>query len=241
MKLGNSRGMRAAAVFLFGVLSVVMTGTTASAASTVPPSAGGGANPGVVPPDARYAGATYGQWSARWWQWVLSIGVADNPLLDTTGAKCGQAQSGPVWYLAGSTANDPVERSCTVPAGKALFFPLVNAFEAGNPPPPPRPSFKTELAAVRRDVKGETGFATIDGRTLKNVQQYHTESPDFGISLTADNIYSAPAGLYAPTAAAGLFLMLRPLSPGSHTIKFGGTLPVSGVNPDITYHLTVTR
>jgi hypothetical protein len=28
---------------------------------------------------------TYGEWSARWWQWVRSIPAGTNPLLDTTG------------------------------------------------------------------------------------------------------------------------------------------------------------
>ena len=29
--------------------------------------------------------ATYGEWSARWWQWVFAIEHDINPLLDTTG------------------------------------------------------------------------------------------------------------------------------------------------------------
>jgi len=32
--------------------------------------------------------------------------------------------------------------------------------------------------------------------------------------------------------------MLRPLSTGKHTIKFGGT--ISGAQLDVTYHVTVT-
>lgn len=27
----------------------------------------------VVPPDSVELGNTYGEWSARWWQWLLSI------------------------------------------------------------------------------------------------------------------------------------------------------------------------
>ena len=38
-------------------------------------------------------------------------------------------QDGKVWFLAGAPINteNPVVRECTVPAGKFLYFPLVNA------------------------------------------------------------------------------------------------------------------
>ena len=72
-------------------------------------------------------GNTYGEWSAEWWQWVLSIPQANSPVADTTGADCAQQQSGPVFFLAGTGGGDPVTRNCTVPAGKALYFPILNS------------------------------------------------------------------------------------------------------------------
>ena len=59
---------------------------------------------------------------ASWWQWVLSIPVDENPLLDTTGEKCMVGQSGGVWYLAGTFGAPTVTRDCTVPAGTAFLF-----------------------------------------------------------------------------------------------------------------------
>src|SRR5437773_9144834 len=47
-----------------------------------------------------------------------------NIATDTSGKYCALDQSGPLWYLAG-TAGGAVVRSCSVPAGKALFFPLI--------------------------------------------------------------------------------------------------------------------
>src|SRR5437899_1087429 len=58
---------------------------------------GGGSNPGVFAPSSKPFGKTYGEWSAAWWQWVLSIPKRDNPLADPTGEKCAVGQSGPVW------------------------------------------------------------------------------------------------------------------------------------------------
>ena len=38
-------------------------------------------NPGVVPPSVNEFGNPYGEWTARWWQWLLSIPAATNPNL----------------------------------------------------------------------------------------------------------------------------------------------------------------
>ena len=65
-----------------------------------------------------------GDWSAEWWQWVLGIPQATNPQLDTTGEFCDVNQpASPFWFLAGTFGGDAA-RSCTIPAGKLLFFPL---------------------------------------------------------------------------------------------------------------------
>src|SRR5207245_1119877 len=91
-------------------------------------------NPGVLPPNSHAYGKTYGGWSAAWWQYVLSQPASSNPLVDTTGARCGVGQSGPVFFLVGAFGSGKTTRDqCTVPAGKALFFPLVNAFDAHVP------------------------------------------------------------------------------------------------------------
>jgi len=78
----------------------------------------------LAPPETLPGGLSYQQWGAKWWQWVLSIPASINPILDTTGANCDVDQSGPVWFLAGGP---PIaERNCTVPAGKMIFFPIIN-------------------------------------------------------------------------------------------------------------------
>lgn len=82
-------------------------------------------NPGVVPPDYHAYGKTLGEWSAAWWQWAAAIPTDVNPLLDETGENCDLDQSGPVWFLAG-TPGGAAERECTIPAGKAVLFPILN-------------------------------------------------------------------------------------------------------------------
>lgn len=66
--------------------------------------------------------------TAKWWEWVLSLPVSENPLFDETGefADNGQPYS-KVFFLAGvANANGTVERTITIPAGTALLVPLLN-------------------------------------------------------------------------------------------------------------------
>jgi hypothetical protein len=76
-------------------------------------------NPGVLDIGATLGGLTYGQWSEKWWQRAFSL--PDNF------TDCTENQpTGPVWFLDGTTGGSAT-RSCTVPAGKNIMFPLFNA------------------------------------------------------------------------------------------------------------------
>jgi hypothetical protein len=89
-------------------------------------------DPHIFPPQSRPYGRTYSEWAAKWWQWALAIPVATHPLFDNGDCRVGQA--GQVFFLGGRYCStvDPncnaqvVTRSCTVPSGKALLFPIVN-------------------------------------------------------------------------------------------------------------------
>jgi hypothetical protein len=82
--------------------------------------------PCIAPINTNPGGQTYGRWATDWWQWAFGIPAAVNPFLDTTGEHCAQRQVDNFWFLAGSTSADPVVRACQIPAGKSLFFPLIN-------------------------------------------------------------------------------------------------------------------
>lgn len=80
----------------------------------------------AVPPDEPVAGRTQAQWSQAWWQWAASFDRAESPVADRTGRLCDRKQGGEVWFLAGTYGTRRTVRTCTVPAGRFLFFPLVN-------------------------------------------------------------------------------------------------------------------
>ena len=78
---------------------------------------------GVVPAGPAY-GAEYGEWSARWWQWAISIPVPVNPILSDGPVDCTLGQTGNVWFLAGNFGGKS-NRTCTI-QDKPLFFPVFN-------------------------------------------------------------------------------------------------------------------
>jgi hypothetical protein len=216
-------------------------------------------NPGVIPIGARPLGMTYGQWGAAWWQYVFSIPVHDpahpgqflNPLLDTTGINCavGQANN-PVFFLAGvfslSGGSLNATRSCTVPAGKMLFFPILNV-EGDNECSTPLtvPALQAQAKASMDAVTADELEADIDGEPVSNLLSYRAASPGaFSVNFPADSIADYVGcqlnpGAYYPFVSDGYWLMLHPLSAGQHTIHFKGGNPAA-FHLDITYHLTVS-
>ncbi|MDB5059942.1 MAG: hypothetical protein JWO59_3414, partial [Chloroflexi bacterium] len=211
--------------------------------------AAGNTNPGILPPESKPYGLTYAQWSVGWWQWALSIPTSDNPLLDQTGANCRAGQSGHVWYLAGLfNASGTVTRFCTVPVGTALFFPIFN-IECDTTPPPIQldqcPGLLAPIFAGITSLKGDIDGRAIDSLTTKSCPQvqgnvfvlgqpsYCVASEPYAVTLPANNLEGAPPGTYQ-AVNEGVYLLLTPLSAGTHTIHFAAP------SVDITYRLTVT-
>src|SRR5262245_34860597 len=88
----------------------------------------------LMPLNRAFANSTsFKQLSAQWWQWALSIPTDVNPQTDGTGEDCMVGQRGEIWFLAGILGGGTVTRTCSVPAGKSLFFPLVNSVNFDSP------------------------------------------------------------------------------------------------------------
>jgi len=195
-------------------------------------------------------GNSYGEWSARWWQWLLSIPAAVNPNLDATGANCQQGQSANVWFLA-ATFGGPAVRSCTVPVGKALFFPLINNVGFQPNPTDTLNSLRKQAAGPIDNVSITSLVCSIDGvRCAVDLSLFRVTSPSF-------SLISPPGGLLTaggyndttnpPFVSDGYWMFVGPLLRGHHVIKFGGSSsgdpsavpPVSPFSVDVTYNLTV--
>lgn len=188
--------------------------------------------------------------SAQWWQWALSIPVANNPLLDANGANCMVGQRGEHWFLAGSFNGGAVARNCAVPAGVKLFFPLANGINLDVPNVCGQGPQRIPVADLRAGsaafIDGVTNVAAeLDGAPIKPIRR--VRSPVFAVAFTEDNLFDAPcvslggvpAGVYSPAVDDGLYVQLKPLSPGAHTLHFHAENASQGFLIDVTYTLNV--
>jgi hypothetical protein len=204
----------------------------------------------VAPIHTSPEGQTYGRWATQWYQWALGAPAAVNPVLDTTGAHCAQRQVSDVWFLAGSFGSDSVTRVCTVPAGKALFFPLINTgyFAFLNDPPETR----TDAYVRAQGSCSEPAEIAvwIDGFKVPRPTHFITgpsgsESPLFNVQMPPGNVLGAdetavPELFLGPSAEQGYYLFVRPLRPGAHKIRWLASGCTPGQSQDITYNLTVS-
>lgn len=225
--LNNKMNPRVLAFAMLLGFAVQITGPVASIANAAPP---------VV--DVQSFGAGYGEWSARWWQWLLSIPAAVNPNLDATGENCAQGQTDDVWFLAGAFGGT-VTRTCTIPAGKPIFFPIINNILF-------KPRGQETLLDLRRQasefIDNATELeATIDGEAIQNLAAFRARSPSFTViapqrGLVPPGQLSVP-GNTDPIVSDGYWLLLSPLSPGDHSIHFHAK---SGeFELDVSYALTI--
>jgi len=208
----------------------------------------GNPNPAVSPVQSRAYGLTYGEWSARWWEWAFSLPLDNSPLFGT--ADCSVGQSGHVWFLAGSPSPQP---HCTVPAGTALFFPIINAecstIPGDNTGDTTEAGLRSCADALANLIDPTTLNATMDGVPLTRLSQYRAQSPLFpigplpGPSNNNLGFYFTgnltPAGTTGTSVGDGFYLMLHPLSAGPHVLHFHGEIPSFSFVVDMTYYLTV--
>ena len=197
------------------------------------------ANQKVMPPKSRVQGLTYGEWSAKWWQYVLSIPESENPLAGGTENKCAFQQIGNVALIAvDPLSEEPIE--CEVPTGVMLFLDILSAecstveedpFYGGN---------EEEMRACAEGFTFTDLQASIDGVAVKNLDRYIHTSPLFDFTLPAENILYTDV-LVGQSVSNGAHLILAPLSPGEHAVNLQATIPELEFTVNMNIQFTVTQ
>jgi hypothetical protein len=210
--------------------------------------------PAVYAKSSSGPSADTGELAAGWWKWALKKPPQVSPLLGDYSwkqqprgaAKCAGGSPLGVWNLAGEFALEEdaggfvgeATRTCKVPAGKPIFFPVFNVLCS---PATGDTGDLQECAtnATEQFLAGSSYFATVDG---EDVPIERAKSGLFTITLPKDNLLEAEPGAY-PAATDGLWVYLpEGLTKGEHVIRFGGTFPVPGNGTftlDITYNIIV--
>ncbi|MFC8348873.1 signal protein [Streptomyces sp. NPDC057280] len=155
---------------------------------------------------------------SRWWSWAASEPEATNPVADEDGGDCARNQPKDVWFLAG-TFGTQAARSCPVPAGVPLAFPLVNRI--GGP---------ADCVLFMDDVKGT---AVLDGEKVE-------EDVYRGQAVTVESVAGNPVTGTDETfegTGCGLWVQLPGLESGLHTLKIRGRS--ADFSTGVDYTLTV--
>lgn len=172
----------------------------------------------IILPDEKVDGHSLPDYANLWWQWAGSMPPRLSAVRDETGAHCGEGQTGPVWFLAGGYGSSKISRSCTVPADRHLFFPVINMMQELWPATmehcPEAMAMVMEQNEVYVFLK-----VILDGEMLEDPQRFRVTSEQcFDPYALTPVEAGAPQDVIAATD--GYWIMLRPLPPGRHSLEF---------------------
>jgi hypothetical protein len=202
-----------------------------------------GARAAVLPPNSNPFGRSYAEWNAASWQWLFSLPVDGHPAIDSPDFDVTAGQSGHVWFLASPFGT--VERNITIPAGTSLFVSLVTVDSSTLEEPPFYGATAAEQLAIANgfaDYMTDLSF-TVDGKSVNNLQDFRVTSPQFSFTAPTPWIFGATGGT-GNAVGVGYFVMVSPLSVGTHTIHYTGAFkfsdaPEDYIPVDMTYNVTV--
>lgn len=226
-------------------VTLLATGLVLGGAAPAAAHDGGHRRAVVLPPNSCPFGMSYGEWSAKWWQWFMEHPVAGHPSVDSPDFDISSGQHGKVWFIASPFGT--VERTVQIPVGKALFIGLLNA-EASD---------LEGLGATEEEQRATAQWlsdhivdveCTVDGRAVRRIERFRVQSPQFSFTAPDPWVFSpAPSG-EGTAVADGYFVMLAPLSRGNHTVHIAGSFHFAagelGPDPldfglDMTYNIQV--
>jgi hypothetical protein len=190
-------------------------------------------------------GSSYRVWSAKWWQWLLSIRRSDNPVLDNTGAKAAINQHDPnVFFLCQTIDSTKLNSSMTgsrkvaVKSGTSILIPIINWISVLHEDGETEEEL-VSIATAKMDVVSKLEVIINGIKMQKGLEQYRARSPFFDMVLPKENILEIPGGS-KHFVSDGYWLFLTPLVENTKLSTFGSCS--SGVNKfAVDYEIAVFR
>jgi hypothetical protein len=171
----------------------------------------------ILPPGESWGGATRGEWTARAYQWGLSLPADVSPMFDPTGERCGYGQSGPVFFWVGG--DQASEVACVVAEGTAIYVNVVGTECSTIEPPPYFGRTEDELRACASALVDEhvtEAQARVNGEDV-DLDGYRTTSPMFTITYPENNIFGVEPGV-AQAVSDSYSFIIAPPPPGEYEI-----------------------
>lgn len=193
----------------------------------------------LVPVSVAVGGHDYGYWAAARWRWRVSL-----PAVVPGKTSCFSAhQPGAVWFLGASNVlPSAVPVACRMPAGRYLVItgPGGECSTVEHPPFYAATDAGLKRCALRwwHAHKGGESL-TLDGAAISPAG-YLVETSVFQFTMPAHNNYlHVPGRTHGRAVYYGAASILRPLSPGTHTLVWVESYTHPNSFLKVTYELTV--
>jgi hypothetical protein len=166
-------------------------------------------------------GLSFSEWSARWWQWLLSIPKSLNPAMDPSGQNASIRQpDSNVFFLCQTiegVKQRPSRKIC-INRGTSIFLPIINwisnFYEHGK-----SEKELIEIATQRMDTIGNIEF-NLDGMNIQGLEKYRFLSKFFTVELPKDNVLDLPPG-EARLISDGYWVFTEPIITDTTIFTFG--------------------
>ena len=193
----------------------------------------------ILPPGGKPYGLTYADHIKNFWKWTLGIPAKGNPMNDPTGEKCaiGQNASSPVFYLELNNGGMS-QRTCKVPAGKALFIPVMTVEESDKESPGASDQDLSKSATTDQDSTNSLYLKIGDKEyNYQDLLKYRVHTDAYNLNFANNGIFGIIQGGPTRDVADGFFVMTEPLAKGTYFIHYKSSccLSASPFAQDITY------
>jgi hypothetical protein len=181
----------------------------------------------IFPSESKPYGLTYAEHQKNFWKWILGIPAKESPINDPTGEKCATGQSNTnssVFYLSMNTGGIS-ERTCTVPAGKGLFIPVMQV-EWSDKEFPGASVEELDTSAKKDQDSVNSLYLKIGDKEYKyeDLIKYRTHTDVFEVVFPDKGIFGVIEGGPSKVVADGFYIITEPLIKGNYSIHFKSSL-----------------
>jgi hypothetical protein len=190
-------------------------------------------------------GLTYGEWTTKWWDWIMAIPRQKSPLHDETGALWTANQpSSDVWFLIGNFATEASKyktfprRKIKMQFGRSIMFPVLNCLATFLE----YQDLKTHedlLKHVGNDVNSVVKKKLSINKKMYEPVRISSEPKIFKLTIPEDNAFDIKNSGLTDAAADGYWAFIKPLSRGNYTIGFEGSCENGRLSAGASYELDI--
>lgn len=181
----------------------------------------------IFPPGSTPYGLAYPEHIENYWKWALGIPAKENPINDQTGEACATGQSNTnssVFYLTFNNGGVS-ERVCKMPAGKALFIPVMQVEISDKDIPGAKP--EDLKAETKRDQDSVNSlYLQINDKVYnyEDLIKYRTATDIFDVDYADNGIFGIVEGGPTKAHADGFYIITEPLQKGNYTVHYKSSL-----------------